>query len=157
MALRTPDWRKGATYSRPLTDADGLVTGREVCVFTKEDHALLVEGVLGGSVFDKAWFYKILGEAVRAAEEWDGLKSPNGDWFDYKCRDNGDFMVIPEAQEPTEAERFANLARKFSEIEPTPFQRIHYGSASVSYTKSNQTVRPFPFKPIFSKLKGLGQ
>lgn len=109
MALKTPRWRHGSAYSRPLTDPDGLITGREVCVFSRKEDVLLVEGQLGARTFEKAWYYKVLAEAVRAAEEWDGIKSPNGDWFDYKCRDNGDQVEIPDESPGVPAEYFEIL------------------------------------------------
>lgn len=146
MARKTPSWRHRAAYSRPLTDADGLVTGREVCVFARDEDVLLVEGVLGAKTFDKAWFYKVLAEAVRAAEEWDGLKSPNGDWWDYKSRDNGDLVGMSEDPEALRslremAEVFESVGQKgisladtLAKLEKAQSQQPVYGSATSQFT-----------------------
>lgn len=85
-----PDWRKGAKYHRALLDVDGLVNGREVCVYKEAEAAVLCEGPLAGDSFDHAYYYKDLGEAVRSAEKWDGHNSPPGKWHDYRSRNNGD-------------------------------------------------------------------
>lgn len=102
-----PPWRNGAVYHRAFLDEDGFLSGREVTVYpTLYEGGKLCEGLLACDRFDHEWVYDTLGEAVHAAEEWDGshLTSPPGDFTKYRAYANGD--IIPSQDiEPSEGER----------------------------------------------------
>jgi peroxiredoxin family protein len=98
-----PEWRKGAAYHRPLTDADGFTTGFEVTVYqTLWGNGRLCVGKLASDEYEHEYVYETVGAAVTAAKVYDGNGPPDGDWTKYRSRSNGDEIGPVTTEERTE-------------------------------------------------------
>lgn len=129
-----PEWRRGAIYHRAMTDAQGLVTGREVTVYpTLWGAGRLCEGSLAADVYDHEYWYETVSEAVHAAENWSGHHSPPGKWINYRSKNNGDTIESEESSRPPTAEERAEVVNslvreKFPEVSRA-FKRVGVSAA----------------------------
>lgn len=122
--MNVPEWRSGAVFHRALTDADGLMTGREVTVYpTLYGSGRMCEGTLAAEIYDHEFLYESVGEAVHAAEEWDGVSAPPGKWRGYKSKVNGD-QIKSEDGDPTPEER-RKLVNNLIESSAPDVKRAH--------------------------------
>lgn len=111
-----PDWRKGAIYHRAFRDGDDALTGREVTIYpTVDGGARMCEGLLACEFFDNEWTYRATGEAIHAAEAWDGTGHPPGNTFlSYRPAVEGNPIPTEENRQFADEERQAlidNLVR----------------------------------------------
>lgn len=114
-----PDWRPGAIFHKPVLDEDGLATGREITVYPLLwGNGRLCEGVLAEITYDQEWSYETIGEAVHAAEEWDGREgtSPPGSFTNYRCVHNGDRISHAHGADEKELDTEALVRQQFPDV-----------------------------------------
>lgn len=71
----TPTVREGVLWRKELPD------GREICVIPRAFNTILTIGHVDDSFgYDDQWCYETPGQAILAANEWNGTEEPEG-WF----------------------------------------------------------------------------